>query len=129
MSSLSSTGTTPAWIVVSRGAYSSPSVLKCVPDHPLPALKSGQVRVRMKFASPYKGTTYYWRVIPTWMRTYWLPVAQEIADYEGAGVVEEVYEEEEKEGRFKVGDEVFGVSLFILWTLCTGLSSLIYCSD
>lgn len=114
MDTLSSTGTTPAWIVVSRGSYSSPSVLKYFPDHPLSALHPDQVRVRMKFASPYKGTTYLWRVIPTWVRTHWFPVAHEIADYEGAGVVEQVYEEEGKEKRLKVGDEVFGVSYLLL---------------
>ena len=66
----------------------------------------------MKTASVYKGTAYMMRAIPTWMRKYVFPSSHEIADNEGAGVVEEVSpaEDEGTEGRFKVGDEVIGVS-------------------
>lgn len=112
-SPLASLGTTPAWVIASRGSYTSPSVLKYVPDHPLKALKPGQVRVRTKYATPYKATTLAWSIIPTWVRKHVFPVALEVADSEGAGIVEEVYQKEgESESSFKVGDEVFGVSTF-----------------
>lgn len=44
------------------------------------------------------------------MRKHVFSARHEIADFEGSGVVEEVYEGEGKKSKFSVGDEVFGVS-------------------
>ena len=53
--------------------------------------------------------------IPTLIRENVFPNPHEIADGEASGIVEEVCEKEGKESRFKVGDEVFGVSAFMVY--------------